>query len=103
MKVLAGEIAIAASSAVAEEMLFESIKAKVRHQLDFLADEPDFIQMFACNTILGASEQTYSPKLLRYLEVFWKRARDGCARRRSLCPTSSVAPRVSNFRGQGSP
>ena len=42
MKVLSGEIALAQSSAVADDMLFESIKAKVRHQLDFLVDEPDF-------------------------------------------------------------
>ena len=70
MKVLSGEIALAQSSAVADEMLFESIKAKVRHQLDFLVDEPDFIEMFEYIINLGGTKQTYIPKLLRYLEVY---------------------------------
>ena len=70
MKVLSGEIALAQSSAVAGEMLFESIKAKVRHQLDFLVDEPDFIEILEYIINLGGTKQTYIPKLLRYLEVY---------------------------------
>ena len=70
MKVVSGEISLAMSSAVAEDMLFESIKAKVRHQLDFLVGEPDFIERYAYIINLGGSKQTYVPNLLRYLEIY---------------------------------
>ena len=61
---------MAASSAVAEDMLFESIKAKVRNQLDFLVDEPELIEMYTYIINLGCSKHTYIPNLLRYLEIY---------------------------------
>ena len=99
MKVLTGEIALAQSfSAVAENMLFDSIKAKVRHQLDFLVDEPDFIEMYEYIAQLGGTKQTYIPKLLRYLEVYLEESE------RRLRPQAFAVPnKLGGRNGPGIP
>ena len=46
------------------------MKERVRHQLDFIVDDPDFIEMFDFIVTLGGRQNSYIPKLLRFLEVY---------------------------------
>ena len=98
MKVLSGELAMAMSSAVAEDMLFESIQAKVRHELDFLVDDPEFIEMFEYLLNLGGPTQSYVPGLLRYLEIYLEESE------RRLRPQAFQVPnRLGGHKGQDFP
>ena len=67
---LTGEITLQYETKKAEEVSFESIKAKVAEECDHLVDEPEFIEMFDFVISLGAEKIPYVPAYLRFCELF---------------------------------
>ena len=64
--VLTGAITLKLESAVANEVEFESNRAKVRGELDIFVDEPEFIELFELVLNLGANKATHIPLFLGF-------------------------------------
>ena len=64
---LTGAVGISASSHKLSGVVeFNSIKNKVRAEVDFLVDEPEFIEMFDFVVRLGADKNSYLPRFLKW-------------------------------------
>ena len=66
---LTGEITLQFETKKAEEVSFESIKAKVAEECDHLVDEPEFIEMFDFVISLGAEKNSLRARLLEVLRA----------------------------------
>ena len=70
MSVLSGAVAFALGSAVAEDMCFETIREKVRMELDMYVDLPGFIDLFEFVINMGATKSPFIPQLLEFGSKF---------------------------------
>ena len=64
--VLTGAVSTQADANLSGEVLFESIKDKLRAELDIFVDEPEFIEMFEFVVTQGANRNTFIPRLLDF-------------------------------------
>ena len=69
LAVLSGAV-IAETAAHGAELLFESVREKVRNELDMFVDQPDFIELFDFTINLGAHGNSFIPGLLDWLMRF---------------------------------
>jgi hypothetical protein len=69
-KVLCNEVSTSAASAVAEEVLFKTIKEKVRAQLDHLVDEPEMVSLVKLIVDVGGETGAHIQDLLDFTEKF---------------------------------
>ena len=58
--VLTGAVSTQADANLSGEVLFESIKDKLRAELDIFVDEPEFIEMFEFVVTQGANRNTFT-------------------------------------------
>ena len=70
MSVLSGEITRQKSTNLAHEVAFLTVKEKVVHQLDVIADDPEFVELFDCVINLGADSNSYVRELLYFGQKF---------------------------------
>ena len=66
LAVLTGAVTLQLESAVAEQISFETVKEKVRHELDMYVDQPEFIDLFEFVVNMGAGRTTYISELLDF-------------------------------------
>ena len=70
LAVLNGTIGMALQSAAATEVAFETVREKVRSELDIWVDDPDFIEAFDFVINLGATKNTFVASLLEWASMF---------------------------------
>jgi hypothetical protein len=70
MAVLTGAVAFELQSAVAEEVAFESVKEKVRGELDMFVDLPEFLDLFEFVINMGGNKSSFIPHLLDFGSKF---------------------------------
>ena len=70
LNVLSGAVALALESAVAGEVCFESVREKVRLELDMYVDLPGFIDLFEFVINMGATKSPFIPQLLEFGSKF---------------------------------
>ena len=70
LSVLSGAVALALESAVAGEVCFETVREKVRMELDFYVDLPGFIDLFEFVVNMGANKNQFIPQLLEFGSKF---------------------------------
>ena len=68
--VLSGAVGLSLGAAVAGSVKFETIRAKVRDELDIYVDEPDFIELFDFVVSLGANKADHINFFLAYGSMF---------------------------------
>ena len=68
--VLSSAVALQVESAVAGEVAFESVKEKVRGELDMYVDMPGFIDLFDFVVNMGAGKSTFVQQLLDFGSKF---------------------------------
>ena len=66
LNVLTGAVALASESAAAGEVCFESVREKVRAELDMYVDLPGFIDLFEFVVNMGASKNLFIPMLIEF-------------------------------------
>ena len=91
LAVLTGAVTLAHESAVAEDMALETVKEKVRHELDVFVDLPDFVELFEFIINMGAGKEKFVQQLLE----FGSRFVDGKTRRLRLA-AFAVANKMQN-------
>ena len=91
LAVLTGEVTLAHGSAVAEGIALETVKEKVRHELDVFVDLPELVELFDFVINMGAGKETFVPQLLE----FGSRFVDGKTRRLRLA-AFAVANKMQN-------
>ncbi len=91
LAVLTGEVTLAHESAVAEDIALETVKEKVRHELDVFVDLPDFVELFEFIINMGAGKEKFVQQLLE----FGSRFVDGKTRRLRLA-AFAVANKMQN-------
>ena len=65
LAVLTGEV-IAQQSGRFQELAYETVREAVRHQLDVIVDEPEFIEMFEFVVNMGGGNNTFLPEILDF-------------------------------------
>jgi hypothetical protein len=65
LSVLTGEV-IAQQTCRSQELAYESVREAVRHQLDVIVDEPEFIEMFEFVISMGAGRNSFLTELLDF-------------------------------------
>ena len=70
LSVLSGHVGLALESAVAGEVCFESVREKVRLELDMYVDLPGFIDLFEFVINMGATKSPFIPQLLEFGSKF---------------------------------
>ena len=70
LAVLNGTIGRELQSRLADEVAFEAVKEKVRHELDLWVDDPDFIELFDYAISLGATKNTFVSALCEWASKF---------------------------------
>ena len=70
LAVLTGAVGFELQSAVAERVSFETVREKVRHELDMYVDEPEFIDMFEFVVNMGANKGPFIRELLEFGSTF---------------------------------
>ena len=70
MAVLTGAVALELETAVADKVAFETVKEKVRGELDLYVDMPGFIDLFEFVVNMGASRNSFVPQLLEFGSKF---------------------------------
>ena len=70
LSVLSGAVALALGSSVAGEVCFESVREKVRAELDMYVDLPGFIDLFEFVINMGATKSPFIPQLLEFGRKF---------------------------------
>ena len=66
LSVLSGAVGLALESAVAGEVCFESVREKVRAELDMHVDKSGFIDLFEFVVNMGANGEEFIPTLLEF-------------------------------------
>ena len=66
LDVLSGAVALALGSAVAGAVCFETVREKVRAELDMYVDLPGFIDLFEFVVNMGANKNVFIPMLLEF-------------------------------------
>ena len=66
LAVLSSAVTLQLESAVAEEVCFETVKEKVRNELDMYVDQAEFIDLFEFVVNMGAGKTTYISELLDF-------------------------------------
>ena len=66
MAVLSGAVTKELESAVADRVAFETVKEKVRRELDIFVDMPDFIQLFEFVVNMGANKSSFLQQFLGF-------------------------------------
>ena len=67
---LSGAVGLALESAVAGEVCFETVREKVRMELDMYVDLPGFIGLFEFVVNMGANKNPFIPQLLEFGSKF---------------------------------
>ena len=70
VSVLSGAVAFELGSAVAEEVCFETVREKVRMELDMYVDQSGFIDLFEFVVNMGANKNPFIPQLLEFGSKF---------------------------------
>ena len=70
LAVLTGDITLAMNSAVAEDVGFSSVKIRLRNALDFIVDEPSFLELYDFVISMGANKNTFIQGFLSFGERF---------------------------------
>ena len=70
LSVLPGAVGEAMESAVAGQVCFETIRERVRMELDLYVDQPGFIDLFEFVVNMGANINQWIPQLLKFGEKF---------------------------------
>ena len=70
LNVLSGAVALELETAVAGEVCFETVREKVRMELDIYVDLPGFIDLFEFVVNMGAEKQSFIPQLREYGSKF---------------------------------
>ena len=70
LAVLNGTVGMELRERLASEVAFETVKAKVRGELDFCVDDPDFMELFEFVISLGADKNSYVKGLLDWASKF---------------------------------
>ena len=70
LAVLTGTIALHEEGKVWRELDYQTIQEKLRSELDYFVDEPEFIEMFECVISLGAHTNSYIQELLEFGDRF---------------------------------
>ena len=70
MSVLTGTITLHAEGQLWQEVDYQTIQEKLRSELDYFVDEPEFIEMFECVISLGAHTNSYIQELLEFGDRF---------------------------------
>ena len=70
VNVLSGAVALALESAVAGEVCFETVREKVRVELDIYVDLPGFMDVFEFVVNMGANKNPFIPQLLEFGRQF---------------------------------
>ena len=66
LNALSGAVALASESAVAGRVCFETVREKVRAELDMYVDMPGFIDLFESVVNMGANKNPFIPMLLEF-------------------------------------
>ena len=67
---LSGSVTLQLESAVAGRVSFETVQAKVRHELDMYVGEPEFIDLFEFVVNMGASKSKFIQMFLEFGSMF---------------------------------
>ena len=70
LAVLTGSVTRELESAVAERVSFETVKAKVRHELDMYVDQAEFIDLFEFVVSMGAGKNSFIKLILEFGSMF---------------------------------
>ena len=70
LAVLTGTVTLELESAVAGRVCFETVKEKVRHELDMYVDMPEFIDIFEFVVNMGANKNGFIKQLLDFGSTF---------------------------------
>ena len=70
LAVLNGTVGMELQSRLAKEVAFETVKEKVRHELDLWVDDADFIELFEFAINLGATKNTFVGCLCEWASKF---------------------------------
>ena len=70
LAVLTGVVTLELESAVADQVAFESVKEKVRGELDMYVDQAEFIDLFEFVVNMGANKGPYIPELIDFGSKF---------------------------------
>ena len=70
LAVLTGAVTLQAESGLNRAVTYETVKEKVRSELDYYVDEPEFIEMFDLVISLGANTSGYVKELLDFGDRF---------------------------------
>ena len=70
LAVLTGSVTLELESAVAGRVSFETVQAKVRHELDMYVDEPEFIDLFEFVVNMGANKSKFIQMFLEFGSMF---------------------------------
>ena len=68
--VLTGAVTLNAEQSTSQQVAYETVKEKLRHELDYYVDEPEFIEMFEFVVSVGANQSTYIKELLEFGDRF---------------------------------
>ncbi len=66
LAVLSGTITQELETAVAARVSFNTVKEKLRNELDMFVDQPDFIDLFEFVVNMGANKNTYIPQIVEF-------------------------------------
>ena len=64
--VLTGTVTRELESAVADRVSFETVKEKVRSELDLFVDQPDFMDLFEFVVTMGANKNSFVNQLVEF-------------------------------------
>ena len=70
LAVLTGQVTLHAEQNNSQAVAYETIKEKLRGELDYYVDEPEFIEMFECVVSLGANNSSYIQELIEFGDRF---------------------------------
>ena len=70
LAVLSGAVTAQLESAVAGHVAFETMRDKVRAELDMVVDLPEFIELFEFVISMGAQKSPFIPLLLEFASKF---------------------------------
>ena len=70
LAVLTGSVTLELESAVAGCVSFETVKAKVRHELDMYVDQAEFIDLFDFVVSMGAGKNSFIKLILEFGSMF---------------------------------
>ena len=70
LAVLTGQVTEQSNAAVAGEVMYATVKEKLRSELDYYVDEPEFIEMFDFVVSVGANNTNYVKELLDFGDRF---------------------------------